>query len=640
MNKHVFVSSTFKDLVTFREKVRGSIRQLGAVDISMEHFGARDARPKEECIRLIEDETDVFVGIYAFRYGYIPEEDAISITETEYHAAAAAGIPRHIYLVDESLQANWNPAWIDQGTSAQQLAAFKAGLQKNRMVEFFSNPDQLAASVAAVLGRHFSTSPPTNQELTLRLPRTQEREIVGRKEDLQKIKQRLFNQQSVVLVNGLGGIGKTTLAQVYVDKFYRKYRHIAWVDELTDTFESNLVNATGLLPSLEIKPEGKELKDLFAEVVMKLKEKPGPNLLVIDNANETLSSYYDILPKPPSWHVLVTSRENIERFETMELGFLSESEALALFQKHYQREQLSEAEIAALVKLVDYHTLTIEILAKTAQKQRTDLQKLSSAIESDLRANVYVPHQGAKIDRITSYLCSIFQLTELNEDEHWLLKQLACLPPEFHAYDQLVDLIDPAQSEKEDIFSETLEELRDKGWVLYNEITDQYKMHRITAAVVVRQIPPIPEEVSPLINQVIDHLNIDQSKDNPVDKFQWVPYGQILNQLFGPNEYPAQSTLQNNLALVHRALGEYDQAKSLLERALALAEKNFGPDHPNTATRASNLATVHRALGEYDQAKSLLERALAAFENHLGPEHPHTRTVKSNLEVLLKEMNE
>ena len=96
-------------------------------------------------------------------------------------------------------------------------------------------------------------------------------------------------------------------------------------------------------------------------------------------------------------------------------------------------------------------------------------------------SNVYVAHKGSEIERITSYLCSIFTLSNLSKNETWLMKQLACLPPEFHSYEDLQKWINPEQSQREEIFSETVEELTSKGWLLQNKEADQYKMHRIIA---------------------------------------------------------------------------------------------------------------------------------------------------------------
>ncbi len=64
--QRVFVSSTYTDLREYRDAVQKAIRQLGSIDISMENFGAKDDRPKAECLRVIREESDLFVGIYAY----------------------------------------------------------------------------------------------------------------------------------------------------------------------------------------------------------------------------------------------------------------------------------------------------------------------------------------------------------------------------------------------------------------------------------------------------------------------------------------------------------------------------------------------------------------------------------------------
>lgn len=70
--KKVFVSSTYSDLVEYRDFVQKAIRQAGAEAIGMEDFGARDQRPLAESLTVVE-ESDVFVGIYAHRYGFVPD---------------------------------------------------------------------------------------------------------------------------------------------------------------------------------------------------------------------------------------------------------------------------------------------------------------------------------------------------------------------------------------------------------------------------------------------------------------------------------------------------------------------------------------------------------------------------------------
>ena len=71
--------------------------------------------------------------------------------------------------------------------------------------------------------------------------------------------------------------------------------------------------------------------------------------------------------------------------------------------------------------------------------------------------------------------------------------------------------------------------------------------------------------------------------------------------------------------------------KSLLERALAINEKHYGPDHWQVAATLGNLANAHGDLGDPRTMKSLLERALAIKEKHYGPDHYQVAITLTNL---------
>ena len=82
-----------------------------------------------------------------------------------------------------------------------------------------------------------SVSPGMNttipKRITTKLPIISPDHIVGRQTDLQDLHDRLFANRQVVLVNGLGGIGKTTLAQAYVGKYLEEYHYLAWFSLIT-----------------------------------------------------------------------------------------------------------------------------------------------------------------------------------------------------------------------------------------------------------------------------------------------------------------------------------------------------------------------------------------------------------------------
>lgn len=152
--KRIFISSTFQDLQEFRQAVSNAVRRLDCIDISMEHFGARNAYPKDECLRLIREKSDLYVGIFAKRYGFIPPNDTRSMTHNEYREAIQVKIPCLIYLLQSDV--TWPETYTDQGEAAKKLDELKIILQNRHICGYFSSPDDLAAKAAADIGRELS----------------------------------------------------------------------------------------------------------------------------------------------------------------------------------------------------------------------------------------------------------------------------------------------------------------------------------------------------------------------------------------------------------------------------------------------------------------------------------------------------
>jgi GTPase SAR1 family protein len=492
---------------------------------------------------------------------------------------------------------------------------------------------------------HYHSAPATGypKELTLNLPRTNPDEIIGREADLVQLHENLHGQKKVVLVNGLGGIGKTTLAQAYLTKYFDEYKHLAWIVQGSDDLPGEFVNTAGLLRALRIEAGGKDARQLFEEILMQLKAVGDPpNLLVIDNGERSLGDYLHQLPGQPQWHVLVTSRETIKGFHLQPLGFLDETQAVGLFRKYYVYPNLSDDDIRELVVAVDYHTLTIEMLARTATAQHYDLATLKQAIQKDVPAEIEVEHQRGPgiIERIGSYLRAVFSLSKLDEEEIWLLKQFVCLPPEFHSYELLRKLLIDEESPHAGKFSRTLIRLTQKGWLLQQPTADTYRMHRIIAEVIRQERPISVGEAESLLSKMADLLNYDLAKDNPVDKFVWVPFGKALLAVLPEEMTDLVAILQNNLALALDEMGDYTAAKVLLEKSIQFGEAKLPPDHILLATWYSNLATILQIQDDLENAKILLEKAIEIGKKTLDPNHPELAIRYSNLGLILQELGD
>jgi eukaryotic-like serine/threonine-protein kinase len=77
-----------------------------------------------------------------------------------------------------------------------------------------------------------------------------------------------------------------------------------------------------------------------------------------------------------------------------------------------------------------------------------------------------------------------------------------------------------------------------------------------------------------------------------------------------------------NLGGTYRDMGDFERAQLLLRRAVDLAQRKVGPNHPHVAGFYFNLGLCLSDLGRFEEAGVLLERALAIRERLLGPDHP------------------
>ncbi|MGH1362913.1 MAG: DUF4062 domain-containing protein [Calditrichia bacterium] len=233
----VMVSSTSRDLPEYRQQVQDACLRASMFPIMMEQLPALDADAIEASLALVE-EADIYVGLFAHRYGYIPDEHDISITEMEYERAVERGIPRLLFLMHSEVAVK--PADFDTGDSADKLTALKARLKKERVVGFFESPKDLRGQALhaltearkqledAIIGGeepatkvadlfHYVSTIPEKGKPYIAHPYTllQTRGLVGRKRELDILTDWVTKSKlrDVTIFNivAIGGMGKSAL---------------------------------------------------------------------------------------------------------------------------------------------------------------------------------------------------------------------------------------------------------------------------------------------------------------------------------------------------------------------------------------------------------------------------------------------
>jgi len=218
----VFLSSTYVDLIEHRKAAHDALERLGQEVGRMEIFGAHSEEATSIALDQLE-KCELIIGIYAHRYGFIPEGLDVSITEQEYIHAKSKGKPVLCFVVDEEQPRSPKMMEKDAG-KIKKLEDFKAKALKEKTVDFFTTPQDLAMKVATSVHNYLEEhkppveSPITNHQLPVTKPTgstlPHQEFFFGRAEELKNIAAALAPESRTwgALIDGPGGIGKTALA--------------------------------------------------------------------------------------------------------------------------------------------------------------------------------------------------------------------------------------------------------------------------------------------------------------------------------------------------------------------------------------------------------------------------------------------
>lgn len=136
----VMISSTALDLPEHRHDVIEAVLRQSCTPLAMETLTAADATAIEESLRLV-DEADVYLGVFAHRYGWVPpfdNPDGLSITEMEYNRAVEHKIPRLIFFIDPNVPVK--PSEVETGPGAAKLKKLKERIAAELVVASFASP--------------------------------------------------------------------------------------------------------------------------------------------------------------------------------------------------------------------------------------------------------------------------------------------------------------------------------------------------------------------------------------------------------------------------------------------------------------------------------------------------------------------
>jgi tetratricopeptide (TPR) repeat protein len=459
--------------------------------------------------------------------------------------------------------------------------------------------------------------------------------LLGREKELAELEKKLDQADRVLLVNGMGGIGKTEVCKRFFMDHYSQYSFAGWIDYL-GTIKESLVNAIN--PNITGGSSQDSMDERFAILEEFLCHLQGNALLILDNLENPGDPGLDLFKTmPAAVKVIATSQQCIQGFEEYPLEVLPKASCRELFYRFYQGKPDDEA-VNRLLELCGCHTLTVELLARTANKEKLPVGELVKLLEKkgfNLDKVICEPvgtfWHDEKVQKVFfHHLQTVFDLSKLTKKEKPVAANLSVLPSVYI----------PAKDVCAWLGLKTKQEINgliDKGWLKQDEGFSLY-MHPVLREVVRQKTRPVVRTCEKLIASLANKLYLEPA-DNPMDKKGYVIFTEeVLRHI--DEKAAALATLANNLSSIYHALGQLDRALEFQLKANEVAEQVLAKNHPDLATSYNNLSLIYKDLGQLDRALEFQLKAVEIREQVLDKNHLDLATSYNNLSSIYKALGQ
>jgi tetratricopeptide (TPR) repeat protein/predicted Ser/Thr protein kinase len=141
-------------------------------------------------------------------------------------------------------------------------------------------------------------------------------------------------------------------------------------------------------------------------------------------------------------------------------------------------------------------------------------------------------------------------------------------------------------------------------------------------------------DIESLLERALGAIDADQSKlDTAIPHFEKAVA--LAQRAFG-DDHPGVASVLGNLGMAVMARGDAARAIELHQRALHIYETLLGPNHPTTAIARHDLGNAHFSAGDTALAEQEIRSALAIREAAVGSDHPDVAANLSDLSRVLR----
>ena len=476
-----------------------------------------------------------------------------------------------------------------------------------------------------------------------------DRAVVGREADVAALRRGLVSKSAAAIVpgtvvRGQGGMGKSTLARYYAERYRRSYRGLWWLR--AQSRQTLLTDLGALGAALGVADGGGGPEALAKATLARLITEPGPWLLIYDNAEAygpdgDAFGIRDWRPGGGEVHLLITSREGgwPNGFEVVQAERLAEDRAIDLLLQESERDdRAGAARLAAALDGLPLALVNAGAWLRDTRSVSFDdyLAELGERI-GDRPAEI----PGMAADYPDSVFGAVkLSIEKLSAEARLVLEVLAFLDPDA-LWPGLFEALAEKEGDPHPEWKAVLEPVPEALWTLVRRAGgvervfaelghrslleregETWRLHRLTGAVQRALLGEAGAERREVAASVLAAAYAQAG--NPQYADAWPLCARLQPHVAAlaadPPATAAMDILLNQASVFLDRQGEFDLALGYAEESLRLKEARLGPEHREVGTACNNLAVRLWRLGRIEAAEGYADRAVRIADAGGGTE--------------------
>lgn len=473
----------------------------------------------------------------------------------------------------------------------------------------YKRVDELCGLIAKSLGRNVqeefsrdrSGSAPRYRLLS-KIPQARD-VFTGRERELLELDEAL-KKNRVVYVEGIGGIGKSELVKQYMMANREAYDEMLFL-----TYSHDLKQLVCAPDQIEIegfgREEGEELDSFFVRKLQALRNVTDERtLIVVDN--------FDVDHDPDtqefckgSHRIIFTTRNAHPGAAAVKLSAIPDKEALfKIFELNYGMELDEEDRpyLEKLFDLIEYHTYTVELLAKQMSASFLTGRELLELFQNGSFAEDGVEQVAGRTGMNTAFghISALFSVSGLSEEEKQLLRELSLVGMEGIPAPRLRDWAGLSSFDM-------VNTLIKRSWIR-RETSQRLSLHPLVSEVVRHNLKPDENNCGDFLSRMTDFLYtawFRPVKENIMVKSCVLAVAEYFKP-FDSDKIDVWMTIPNFLWQV----GEFDMSMKLATQVFDSVKRRFGENTMEAGFAAKIVGGCYFNSGRLEQSVPWYELGL------------------------------